>query len=123
MTNIKSAVIGKWRIFASDDYDVRDLDMLGPAYIQFNADGTGQFQYICVNGAMDVGYSPNGADFDWQGFDEMDEVSGSGDADLAEDGTLTLKISRVMGDEDTFKALRWSVVQQPARPFWRAQHW
>ena len=103
----KSAVIGKWRIFQSDEYEANDLDLVEPAFIQFNADGTGEFKYICVNGTMDCGYSPNGADFDWQGFDEMDEVSGSGDADLAEDGMLVITISRFMGDEDNFKARPW----------------
>ncbi|MEM7777957.1 MAG: hypothetical protein AAF732_20385 [Pseudomonadota bacterium] len=107
MTKTKSAVIGKWRIFEADDYEARDLDLIEPAFIQFNADGTGQFKYICVDGAIDSGYSLNGADFDWQGFDEMDEVSGSGDADLGEDGILIITISRFMGDESTFKARRW----------------
>ena len=103
----KSAVMGKWRIFQSDDYETSDLDLVEPAFIQFNADGTGEFKYICVNGAMNCGYSPRGAEFDWQGFDEMDEVSGSGDVDLGQDGILTITISRFMGDEDNFKARPW----------------
>ncbi|MEM9030412.1 MAG: hypothetical protein AAGC70_18790 [Pseudomonadota bacterium] len=107
MTKTTSAVIGRWRIFEADDYEARDLDLIEPAFIQFNADGTGQFKYICVDGTIDSGYSPNGADFDWQGFDEMDEASGSGEADLGKDGILTITIFRFMGDENTFKARRW----------------
>jgi len=38
----KSAVIGKWRIFQSDQYETSDLDLVEPAFIQFNADGTTQ---------------------------------------------------------------------------------
>jgi hypothetical protein len=107
MIEKNSAVIGKWRIFESDLYEPHDLDVVEPAFIEFRADGAGQFKYICVDGAMDVGFSPNGADFDWQGFDEMDEVSGSGDADIGEDGILTITISRFRGNEATFKARRW----------------
>ena len=65
----KSAVMGKWRIFQSDDYETSDLDLVEPAFIQFNTDGTGEFKYICVNGAMNCCYSPRGAEFDWQGFE------------------------------------------------------
>jgi hypothetical protein len=43
-----------------------------PTFIDFMTDGAWQFKYICVDGGIDVGFSPNGADFDWQGFDEMD---------------------------------------------------
>ena len=107
MSEKKSAAIGKWRIFESDLYEPHDLDVVEPAFIEFRADGAGQFKYICVDGDIDVGFSPNGADFDWQGFDEMDEVSGSGEANLGEDGILTITISRFMGDEATSKACRW----------------
>lgn len=103
----KSAVIGKWRIFEADNYEAGDLDLVEPAFIRFDADGKGEFMFICVSGTMQCGYSQNGADFEWYGCDEMDEVTGSGDADLAEDGNLIITISRFMGDEDIFKARRW----------------
>jgi hypothetical protein len=31
---------------------------------------------------------PSGVDFDWQGFDEMDQVAGEGWVELLEDGSL-----------------------------------
>ena len=63
--------------------------------------------FICVSATMDCGYSPNGADFDFLGFDGMDETSGSGDADLGEDGILNIVINFFMGDEATLKARKW----------------
>jgi hypothetical protein len=66
MIEKNSAVIGQWRIFESDLYEPHDLDVVEPAFIEFRADGAGQFKYICVDGDMDVGFSPNGADFDWR---------------------------------------------------------
>ncbi|MEM8970600.1 MAG: hypothetical protein AAGD43_00860 [Pseudomonadota bacterium] len=77
--------------------------------------GTDEFRYICVTGAMDYGYSPGGADFYWQCFDEIDEVFGSGDADFTEDGNLVITIPRSIGD-DYFVARPWRVLQQLVRP-------
>jgi hypothetical protein len=45
--------------------------------------------------------------FSWTGFDENDEVSGSGSADLNDDGTLQGEISFDNGDEAEFKARRF----------------
>jgi len=107
MTKPQSKVIGKWRIFEADLWEVSDLDLVEPAYIRFDPDGRGEFMFICVSATMDCGYSPNGADFDFQGFDETDETSGSGDADLGADGILTIVIKFFMGDEATLKARKW----------------
>lgn len=107
MTRPQSNVIGKWRIFEADLWEARDLDLVEPAYIRFDPDGRGEFMFICVSATMDCGYSPNGADFEFQGFDEMDETSGSGDADLGDDGILNIVIKFFMGDEATLKARRW----------------
>jgi len=56
---------------------------------------------------MDCGFSRRSADFTWQGFDEVDEASGSGDADLGDDGILTIEIKFHHGDEAVLKAKRW----------------
>jgi len=42
--------------------------------------------------------------FTWQGFDEMDEVSGDGSAELEDDGTLEIEIRFRLGDEAILKA-------------------
>jgi hypothetical protein len=107
MTRSASAVIGKWRIFEADLWTAKDLDLVEPASIRFDADGGGEFKFICVAGAMNCGFSRNGADFTWQGFDEMDETSGSGDADIGDDGILTIEISFHNGDDAVLKARRW----------------
>jgi hypothetical protein len=107
MKRTASAVIGKWRIFEADLWTAKDLDLVEPAYIRFDADGHGQFMFICVAGTMDCGFNRCSADFTWQGFDEMDETSGSGDADLGDDGILTIEIKFHQGDEAVLKAKRW----------------
>jgi hypothetical protein len=107
MTKKASAVVGKWRIFEADLWAQKDLDLVEPAYIRFDADGNGEFKFICVAGTMDCSYGRSGADFTWVGFDEMDESSGSGDAEIGDNGILTIEISFHNGDDAVLKARRW----------------
>jgi len=44
--------------------------------------------------------------FTWEGFDEGDEVSGSGSAELGDDGVLEIELSFRGGDEAILKARR-----------------
>lgn len=107
MTRRASAVIGKWRISEADLWAAKDLDLVEPAYIRFDADGNGEFKFICVAGSMHCIFSRNSADFTWVGFDEMDETSGAGEAEIGDDGILTINISFHHGDEAVLKARRW----------------
>lgn len=102
-----SAIIGKWRIFEADLWAASDLDLVEPAYIRFDADGNGEFKFICVAGSMDCGFGHRSADFTWIGFDEMDQTCGSGDAELGDDGILTIEIAFHNGDDAPLKARRW----------------
>jgi len=97
MTRRASAVIGKWRIFEADLWTAKDLDLVEPAYIRFDADGGGEFKFICVAGSMACSFNRSSAGFTWEGFDEMDETSGSGDADLGDDGSLLGPVRRRLG--------------------------
>src|SRR5258707_3158801 len=56
----------------------------------------------------------SGADFTWQGHDEMDEASGDGFAELDAHGSLSGEIRFHNGDESGFKACPWRLLQQPA---------
>ncbi len=49
----KSALIGKWRIIEMALWDSDYLDMVEPAYIQFQANGLGEFKFGCVVGGLD----------------------------------------------------------------------
>jgi hypothetical protein len=56
---------------------------------------------------MDCSFGGNTAFFTWVGNDEMDEVSGSGEAELNDDGTLTIYLNRHLGDEAILVAKKW----------------
>ena len=66
------------------------------------------FAFGRVTGAF-ADTSPGDATaFDWDGNDEMDEVSGDGWAELLPDGSLAGGINFHYGDEITFTARRWA---------------
>ena len=46
----KSALLGKWRITEMELWDTDFVDMLGPAYIAFDAKGGGEFVFGAVHG-------------------------------------------------------------------------
>ena len=57
-----------------------------------------------MQAGLDLEYSQTMAFFTWQGFDEMDEVHGSGNAELLDDGTLEIEFAYHNGDEAILKA-------------------
>lgn len=101
------SVLGKWRIVELPGYDDDYADMVEPAYILFEA-ARGEFAFGCVTGALVGGGDHATIAFDWHGSDEMDEVGGSGSAELQADGSLQGEIRVHRGDEIPFIARRWS---------------
>src|SRR5690242_10993545 len=81
------SVQGKWRIVEMPAYEADYANMMGPAYILFDASG-GEFAFGCVTGAIHGIADGKAVEFTWSGNDEMDEASGDGWAELQEDGTL-----------------------------------
>jgi hypothetical protein len=106
-TRRRKSLVGRWRIVETDLWDNDYLDMLEPAHITFQADGSGEFAFGCVNAAFHCDPTAQAVSFSWTGFDENDEVSGEGSADLNDDGTLEGEISFHHGDEAEFKARRF----------------
>jgi len=92
-------IIGKWRIVSSDMWDRDFLDLVEPAYIVFSPQGGSEFVFGAVTGTMDCSFGGNTAFFTWIGSDEMDEVSGSGEAELDDNGTLTIDLNCHLGDD------------------------
>ena len=90
-------------------WDKDAIDMMGPAYIRFDADGVGEFQFIAVNGGLDCRYlmrdGCQAVEFSWEGTDEMDQRSGRGWAVL-EDDSLIGRLFFHMGDDSGFSAER-----------------
>ena len=70
------ALTGKWRIIEADLWGRDCLAPVEPAHITFEGNGHREFAFVCVNGGLDCEYSRQITFFTWQGFNEMDKVSG-----------------------------------------------
>ena len=86
------------------DYVEDYPDMMEPAYILLEHNGTGEFAFGCVTGQIFAGGAGRAVEFSWQGNDEMDEVQGQGWAELQPDGSLNFH----NGDEANFTARKWT---------------
>ena len=102
------SLLGKWRIVAMPDYVEDYPDMMEPAYILFEHNGSGEFVFGCVTGHIFGGGVSDSTAFSWNGNDEMDEARGDGWAELQPDGSLNGAICFHNGDEANFIARKWT---------------
>ncbi len=51
-------LLGKWRITGMEPWDAEFIDLLGPGYIRFDADGGGEFAFGAVQGGLDCHFGP-----------------------------------------------------------------
>ena len=99
-------VVGRWRIVEADLWDREYLDLCGPASLVVRANGDGEIAFGAMQASLDIDYGPDEIGFTWAGFDEMDEVSGAGSAELQDDGSLQIEFDYHLGDEAVLKAVR-----------------
>lgn len=96
--------IGRWRITRTDLWDRDHLDLCGPAMIIIEKDGHGEISFRAMQASLDLEYGQSMVFFTWQGFDEMDEMSGSGNAELLDNGKLEIEFTYHNGDQATLYA-------------------
>ena len=99
-------LVGRWRIVEADLWDRDFLDLVGPAMLTIRANGTGEIAFGAVQASLDVDDAASMVFFTWFGFDEMDEVMGTGSAELLDDGSLEIEFAYHRGDEAVLKAVR-----------------
>lgn len=105
-TSAGCQLIGRWRIFEADIWDRAYLDLVESAYLKIGKNGRGEFAFGVVNASMELEYSRSIVFFRWSGFDEGDEISGEGSAELQDDGTVEFELSFDAGNNVTLKARR-----------------
>ena len=101
---IDCRLIGRWQIVEADLWDRDHLDLAGAAILIIRDDGHGEIAFGALQAGLDLEYSHSIVFFTWGGCDEMDEVSGSGSAELLDDGTLEIEFAYHNGDEAILKA-------------------
>jgi hypothetical protein len=99
-------LVGRWRIVEADIWDRDHLDLCGPATITIADHGRGEIAFGALQAGLDIEYSRSAVGFTWEGFDEMDEVSGDGSAELLDDGSIEIEFAYHNGDEAVLKAKR-----------------
>ncbi len=99
---------GKWRIVEMELWNREFIDLLGPGYISFDDQGSGEFCFGAVTGSLDCSYAKSSIHFTWEGSDEMDQASGDGYAELRDDSAIIGEIAFHLGDKSSFTARRWT---------------
>jgi hypothetical protein len=99
-------LVGRWRIVEADLWDRDYLDLVEPATMTIEADGHGEIAYGAMQASLDLEYSRTMVFFTWAGFDDMDEVNGSGSAELQDDDSLEIEVAYHHGNEAVLKAVR-----------------
>ena len=83
----ESPFTGRWRITSLAGWDDPEGD--GPAFVEFDAGGTGEFQFGYVRGVMDCRLGTRDGqpcvEWTWDGNDEMETALGRGWAVLKGD--------------------------------------
>jgi hypothetical protein len=75
-------LVGRWRIVEADLWDRDYLDLVAPATTAIDADGHGEIAYGAMQASFELEYSRSTVFFTWADFDEGDEITGSGSAEL-----------------------------------------
>ncbi len=102
---MKSTFIGRWRIVQMEQWDQDFVDLVAPGHLTLSAGGRGELCFGAIDANLDwrVDAAANRVDFSFEGFDEGDEISGRGWAEL-NGATLTGRIFFHLGDESGFVA-------------------
>lgn len=104
------STLGLWHITEMELWDADFLNMEVRAYIRFDKDGRGEFQFGLVHGNMDCQFGDESGqpfvEFTWSGNDEMDPAEGRGFAVLKKNDRLKGRIYFHQGDKSAFKAVR-----------------
>ena len=106
MAKKAATVAGKWLITEMELWDSDYLNIEVRAYIHFESEGKGEFQFGLVTGVMDCEQTERdgkpAVEFSWEGRDEMDPVNGRGWAVLKDAKTLKGRIFFHQGDASGF---------------------
>lgn len=99
-------LVGRWQIVEADIWDRDYLDLCGAATIVIGPDGRGEIAFGAMQATLDIEYGPTSVAFEWIGFDEMDEVSGEGDVELIDNGSIKIEFAYDNGDAAVLTARR-----------------
>jgi hypothetical protein len=98
-------LVGRWRIVEADIWDRDYLDLVEPAMMTIGDDRHGEIAFGAFQASLDIKYGRESIGFTWEGWDEGDQVSGDGSAELLDDGSIEIEFAIHKGDEAVLKAI------------------
>jgi hypothetical protein len=107
-------LVGRWRIVKADIWDRDHLDVCGPAMITITDHRRGEITFGALQAGLEIEYSRSSIGFTGEGFDEMDEVSGDGSAELLDDGSIEIEFAYHTATKPPSKPNE-RLLEQPAR--------
>ncbi|WP_287068571.1 hypothetical protein [Mesorhizobium sp.] len=99
-------LIGRWRIVEADLWDRDYLDLDGPATTPSAPATTARSPSAPCRQPSNSATARRSSSSHGSGFDEMDEVTGDGHAELLDDGSIEITFVYHNGDEAILKAKR-----------------
>ncbi len=108
----RNPFLGRWRITEMTQWDTEYLDLLVPAFVEFQRDGLGSFQFGAVSGSVDYRVARRAdepfIEWSWEGFNDADPACGRGWARLVS-GELHGHLFIHLSDDSEFRAIPVSV--------------
>lgn len=113
------AFVGYWRNVEMEVWGKNYLDLVVPAFIEFDRERMGRFQFGTVRGWIDCRFEVRGGaqvvDFSWEGESDNDPGCGRGWGALEGD-RLEGRLYIHCGDDSAFVASRAERAASPRRP-------
>ena len=105
-------------------WDQEALDLVAPAFVEFDGDGMGHFKFIAVQGWLDCRVGERGGmpsvEFSWEGEDDGDDRCGRGWG-ILRDGQLEGRWFFHRGDDSWFLATKVPRSEKQGRT-WKTRH-
>ncbi|MFI5167141.1 MAG: hypothetical protein ACHQQS_11000 [Thermoanaerobaculales bacterium] len=107
--------LGRWRIADMSEWGSEYLDLVVPAFVEFESNGLGSFQFGAVSGFVDYRVARRAdesvIEWSWEGMNDTDPACGRGRATLV-GGELVGHLFIHQSDDSEFRAVR-SVARRP----------
>ena len=106
IAELRKPFIGYWRIVSADQFDREHLDLCGKARLIVPSGERGEISFGAFFAGLEFSFAPAILLFDFQGHDEMDEVTGEGRIELTDTNRTEIELEYHYGDVYVLQAER-----------------
>jgi len=117
LATVKTSFKGRWRIVETSLWDEDAIDLLEPAYVEFESNRLGSMVVGALQAGIDYRVGTRDGqpaiEFSWIGDDDLHPASGRGWAQLEADGRIRVQLYIHQGDDVVMFATHTT---SPSRP-------